>query len=104
MRSAKVQGRAFHIRALPPCLSHQQHAGSDVPGIQAELPKRVVTPASNIREIDSGRSCPPHAVAEHRELIEEMDVHVLMPLPAGEAGCHQALLDSLSVRYPDALA
>src|SRR4051812_42807068 len=93
MRTPELKLPAVHVGANPASLLDQQRPGGHVPWVQSELPKRVQPPTGDIREIEGRGPRAPHAMREHRELIVEMHVHVLMPLAGRKSGRREAVLD-----------
>src|ERR1039457_4515003 len=91
MRSLESMGLSPHIGTVPSGLGHQQRPGGQVPGIQAELPERVETPAGDIGEVQRSRTAPSYPVRAHRQLVIEVDVHVLAALLAGKSGGDQRI-------------
>src|SRR5579862_552866 len=93
MRASQTRRLAVHVRTASARFGDQQNSRGHVPGIQSEFPEGIQAAASYIREIERGRTGAPDAMRDHRELIVEMYVHVLVPLAAGKTGGHQRVVD-----------
>jgi len=99
MRIVKIEGPSAHIRSEATGLANQENARGNVPGMQAKLPEHIQSPAGHIGQIERGSSGPAHPVRQHRELIKEVDVHVLVASARGKAGGHQRVLHPVHLGY-----
>ena len=72
--------------------------------MQVEFPEQVQPPAGDIGQVERGRSGPAHAVRQHRELIEEVNVDVLMAPARRKAGGGQRVLHAVHLGHVNPLA
>ena len=93
MRAAQACGLAVHIGTLSTRFMDQQKSGRHVPRIQTKFPERVQAARSHVSQVERGGSGTPHAMRDHRELIVEVDVDVLVALAAGKPGGDQRVID-----------
>src|SRR5690242_13236710 len=91
--------RTVHVADAAARFADQENSRRHVPGVQAELPERVEAPSGDVRQVDRRRTGAAHAVRSHRYLVIEMDVDVVMPLPAGKAGGSETVRQALRLRY-----
>src|ERR1700758_2517424 len=85
-------------------LFNDQRARRRIPRIQIEFPEAIEPPAGHAAQIERRRSRAPYTVGAQRDLVIEIDVGILVPLVAGEAGGHQAFLQLRYLRHANRLA
>ena len=80
------------------CLLHQQRAGSEIPGLEIELPEAVIAARSDIGQVQRCRAGPPDASGLQHESFEggEVDVQV-GKVTEGEAGAEQRTVQVLAL-------
>jgi len=91
LTARNLEWTAREICHAPSGLFYKKDAGRSVPGIQIELPKTVKPARRHIAQIERRRASSPHAVRAECELMIKINVGILMPLMAGEAGSNQTL-------------
>src|SRR5262245_10291274 len=92
------EGSAAKIGDFAAGLADDEHARSSVPGIEVEFPKPVKAPAGHVAEIQRGGTGAAHAMRAQRELVIEVDVGVLVPFVAWEAGGNQTFGQARGLR------
>src|SRR5690606_17225113 len=98
----EIVGVAAKIPHEAAGLGHQQAAGRDVPGAQAQLEEAVVAGAGGIREGERGRARSTHARGTLDQQAKQRHELVEIVEPAlREAGADERLVEAGAVRYPD---